>query len=73
MQDRVKAPPVPKRVPSNKGKLTGAKRPLRPRFWSIRTKFQIEGRTRDLAMLNLAMWRSRPQHQQANIALFGLI
>src|SRR6201992_451335 len=56
MQDQVKAPPAPKRVPWNKGKLTGAKPPLRPKHvWSIRTKLQIEGRTRDLAMFNLAI------------------
>jgi hypothetical protein len=31
-------------------KLTGAKPPLRPKHvWSIRTKFQIEGRTRGRA------------------------
>ena len=48
-------PPRP-RVPWNKGKLTGAKPPLRPKHvWSIRTKLQIEGRTRDLAMFNLAI------------------
>ena len=46
----------PKRVPWNKGKLTGAKPPLRPKHvWSIRTKLQIEGRARDLAMFNLAI------------------
>jgi integrase len=45
-----------KRAPWNKGKLTGAKPPLRPKHvWSIRTKLQIEGRTRDLAMFNLAI------------------
>jgi len=57
MQDQVNAPPVPhKRVPWNKGKVTGAKPPLRPKHvWSIRTKLQIEGRARDLAMFN---WRS---------------
>jgi integrase len=39
-----------------KGKLTGAKPPLRPKHvWSMRTKLQIEGRTRDLAMFNLAI------------------
>ena len=52
----VNATPAPKRVPWNKGKLTGAKPPLRPKHvWSIRTKLQIEGRTRDLAMFNLAI------------------
>jgi hypothetical protein len=36
--------------------LTGAKPPLRPKHvWSIRTKLQIEGRARDLAMFNLAI------------------
>src|SRR6187402_340792 len=46
----------PKRVPWNKGKLIGAKPPLRPKHvWSIRTKLQIEGRTRDLTMFNLAI------------------
>ena len=47
---------APKRTPWNKGKLIGAKPPLRPRHvWSIRTKLQVEGRTRDLAMFNLAI------------------
>ena len=45
-----------RRRPWNKGKLTGAKPPLRPKhIWSIRTKLQIEGRVRDLAMFNLAI------------------
>src|SRR5947199_3499953 len=45
-----------KRVPWNKGKLTGAKPPLHPKHvWSIRTKLQIEGRARDLAIFNLAI------------------
>jgi hypothetical protein len=57
MQDEVNATPIPhKRVPWNKGKLTGAKPPLRPKHvWSIRTKLQIDGRIRDLAMFNLAI------------------
>src|SRR5712675_3591165 len=57
MQDEVNATPIPhKRVPWNKGKLTGAKPPLRPKHvWSIRTKLQIGGRSRDLAMFNLAI------------------
>ena len=45
-----------KRTPWNKGKLIGAKPPLRPKHvWSIRTKLQLEGRTRDLAIFNLAI------------------
>src|SRR5437867_8456630 len=49
-------PTASARSPWNKGKLTGAKPPLRPKHvWSIRTKLQIEGRARDLAMFNLAI------------------
>jgi integrase len=45
-----------KRVPWNKGKLTGAKPPLRPKHvWAIRTKLQIDRQTRDLALFNLAI------------------
>jgi hypothetical protein len=56
MQDQVNAILAPKRVPWNKCKLTGAKPPLRPKHvGSIRTKLQIEGRARDLAMFNLAI------------------
>jgi hypothetical protein len=41
MQDQANATAAPKRVPWNKGKLTGAKPPLRPKhLWSIRTKLQ---------------------------------
>jgi hypothetical protein len=55
------------RVPWNKGKVTGAKPPLRPKHvWSIRTKLQIEGRARDLAMFNLAIdSKSRDQSCRA--------
>src|SRR3979411_1940941 len=57
MQSQANAAMTPdKRLPWNKGKLTGAKPPLRPKHvWSIRTKLQIEGRTRDLAMFNVAI------------------
>jgi integrase len=57
MQEAVTATPtLHRRVPWNKGKLTGAKPPLRPKHvWAIRTKLQIEGRLRDLAMFNLAI------------------
>ena len=45
-----------KRIPWNKGKLTGAKPPLRPKHvWAIRTKLQIDELTRDLALFNLAI------------------
>jgi hypothetical protein len=52
----IQIPAKPGRLPWNKGKLTGAKPPLRPKhIWSIRSKLQLEGRTRDLAMFNLAI------------------
>jgi integrase len=56
-QDQVTTNRAPHgRVPWIKGKLTGAKPHLRPKHvWSIRTKLQIEGRIRDLAMFNLAI------------------
>ena len=45
-----------RRPPWNKGKLIGAKPPLRPsHVWSIRTKLQMAGRARDLALFNLAL------------------
>src|SRR5215813_6957422 len=48
--------PAAKRIPWNKGKLTGAKPPLRPKHvWAIRTKLQMERQTRDLALFNLAI------------------
>jgi integrase len=44
------------RMPWSKGKLIEAKPPLRPKHvWSIRTRLMVEGRTRDLAMFNLAI------------------
>src|SRR6187455_1357160 len=44
------------RTPWNKGKLIGARPPLRPKHvWSIRTRLIVEGRTRDLALFNLAI------------------
>jgi integrase len=46
----------PDRTPWNKGKLIGAKPPLRPKHvWSIRTRLMVEGRIRELAMFNLAI------------------
>ena len=57
MQDLAQAsPPTRHREPWNKGKFVGAKPPLRSKHvWSIRTKLQVEGQTRDLAMFNLAI------------------
>jgi hypothetical protein len=58
MNDKIDATPSfpVTRTPWNKGKLIGAKPPLRPKHvWSIRTKLQIDGRLHDLAMFNLAI------------------
>jgi integrase len=45
-----------RRAAWNKGKLVGAKPPLRPKdVCSIRTKLQIADRKHDLAMFNLAI------------------
>src|SRR6516162_6388547 len=42
-------------LPWNKGKLTGAKPPLRPKhIWSIRSKLQLEGRTVALKVEDIA-------------------
>ena len=49
-------PVASKRISWNKGKLTGAKPPLRPKHvWSIGTKLQMADRKRDLALFNLAI------------------
>jgi hypothetical protein len=46
----------PRYTPWNKGKLIGAKPPLRPKHvWAIRTRLMVEGRTRDLTMFNLVL------------------
>jgi hypothetical protein len=44
------------RHPWNKGKFIGPKPPLQPRHvWAIRTRLQLAGRVRDLALFNLAI------------------
>ena len=56
MQYHQDALPALSANPWNKGKLVGPKPPLRPKHvWSIRTKLQEWGRTRDLAIFNLAI------------------
>jgi integrase len=48
--------PTAKRIPWNKGKLTGAKPPLRPKHvWAIRTMLQNARQVLDLALFNLAI------------------
>ena len=40
----------------NLGRIIGPKPPLKPKhIWALRTRLQHEGRTRDLAMFNLAI------------------
>jgi integrase len=56
MHDTENSTTSAKPVPWNKGKLTGAKPPLRPKHvWAIRTKLQIDQLTRDLALFKLAI------------------
>jgi hypothetical protein len=44
------------KTPWNKGRLIGQKRPLKPReVWAIRIRLQLEKRSRDLALFNLAI------------------
>ena len=43
-------------APWNHGRIIGPKPPLKPKhIWAIRTRLQHEGRTRDLAMFNVAI------------------
>jgi len=68
MSDNENCSPPNKRTPWNKGKLIGARPPLRPKHvWSIRTKLQVEGRTRDLAMFG----PNRPQRISLLWAMYG--
>src|SRR5207253_6327727 len=59
MNDSDTPPPsskAPNRPAWNKGKIPGPKPPLRPgHVWLIRAKLQLERRTRDLALFNLAI------------------
>ncbi|BDW86481.1 tyrosine-type recombinase/integrase [Roseicyclus marinus] len=46
----------PARIPWNKGRIIGQKRPLLPRHvWSIRVRLEMAGNTRDLALFNMAV------------------
>src|SRR5436305_6999650 len=45
-----------KSAPWNKGRLTGQKRPLKPKdVWAIRVRLQLKHRERDLVLFNLAI------------------
>lgn len=54
---RVQLPAVtPKRKTWNKGRIIGQKRPLLPKqVWAIRTRLEITGNLRDLALFNVAI------------------
>ena len=46
----------PARVPWNKGRIIGQKRPLMPRHvWSIRVRLEMAGNQRDLALFNMVV------------------
>jgi hypothetical protein len=46
-------------VHAGSGRLIGQKRPLKPKHvWSIRARFQLQDRKRDLALFNLAIDRA---------------
>ena len=54
--EALRKPEDPRQTLWNMGKLIGSKPALRTKdVWSIRTKPQVEQRTRDLAMFNLAI------------------
>ena len=56
MSTEAKTKSAPLRVPWNKGRLVGQKRPLKPKeVWAIRVRLQLENRKRDLALFNLAI------------------
>jgi integrase len=56
MSSQIKSTTDSSRVPWNKGRLVGQKRPLRPKeVWAIRVRLQIKHQRRDLAMFNLAI------------------
>jgi len=55
-EDEIAAAAAPKRIPWNKGKLVGARPPLRQKHvWAIRTMLQMERQVRELALFNLAI------------------
>ena len=56
MLDNEICSPTNKRTPWNKGRWIGARPPSRPKHvWSIRTRWLLEGRIRDLALFNMAI------------------
>ena len=47
---------TPHREPWNKGNIVGQKAPFKPKdIWALRVRLQMEGRIRELALLNLGI------------------
>ena len=46
----------PAKIPWNKGRIVGQKRPLKPKHvWAIRVRLELAGEIRDLALFNMAI------------------
>jgi len=55
-EKEIPATAAQKRIPWNKDKLIGPRPPLRQKqVWAIRTRLQLEGQVRELALFNLAI------------------
>jgi hypothetical protein len=54
--NKIHVPSTPGDIPWNKGKLVGQKPPLKLReIWAVRTRLQMAGKTREIALFNLAI------------------
>ena len=61
--------PATTRVPWNKGKLIGARPPLRPKHvWAIRTKLQMEKQIRGLALFSCSILQSTASFAGATLS-----
>src|SRR5438067_13690435 len=59
-----------KSAPWNKGRLTGQKRPLKPKdVWAIRVRLQLQHRRKDVWAIRV---RLQLQHRRRDLALFNL-
>jgi hypothetical protein len=66
--ESLQKPEDPRQTPWNKGKLIGSKPPLRTKdVWSIRTKLQVEKRSRDLVSV-LSLYRRTQNRRLAKVA-----
>ena len=56
MDGKIQTSLRPTNTPWNKGRITGQKRPLKPKdVWAIRIRLQLKHQMRDLALFNLAI------------------